>query len=148
MSSRLEPRDALAEAQHLDAVGDLEHLGHVVADQDDREPAVAHAADQVEHAARLHDAERGRRLVHEDDLARPRHRAAIATPWRWPPDMFATGALRPRRDAEVAERLLGAPAHRGLVEEAELAEQAARRISRPRYMFAAGSRSAASARSW
>ena len=47
---RLEAGDALAEPQHLDAVGDLEHLGHVVADQHDREAAVAHAADQVEHA--------------------------------------------------------------------------------------------------
>ncbi len=47
-------------------------------------------------------------------------------PWRWPPDMLATrraGVLD--ADAEVAERLLAAPAHRGLVEEAELAEQAA-----------------------
>ena len=88
-----QPRDALAEPQHLDAVGDLEDLGHVVADQHDREARVAHAPDQVEHVARLHDAERGGRLVHEDDLARPRDGAAIATPWRWPPDMLATGAL-------------------------------------------------------
>ena len=32
----LEARDPLAEAQDLDAVGDLEDLGHVVADQHDR----------------------------------------------------------------------------------------------------------------
>ena len=39
-------------------------------------PLVAHPPDQLEHVARLHDAERGRRLVHEHDLARPGHRAA------------------------------------------------------------------------
>ena len=49
-----------------------------------------------------------------------------ATPWRWPPDIFATGALEScSADAEARERLVGAAAHRRLVQEAELAEQAA-----------------------
>ena len=38
-----EARDARAQAQDLDAVGHLEDLGHVVADEDDREPLLAHA---------------------------------------------------------------------------------------------------------
>ena len=71
----LEARDARAEAQDLDAVGHLEDLGHVVADEHDREALLAHARDEVEHVARLDDAERGGRLVHEDDLRGPGHRA-------------------------------------------------------------------------
>src|SRR4051812_13714873 len=123
-----EPRHALAEAQHLDAVGDLEDLGHVVADEHDREAALAHAEDEVEDVARLHDAERGGRLVHEDDLARPRHRAADRDALA-----LAAGHRRDRRgrvlqaDAEALERLVGAAVHRGVVEEAELAEQPAAR---------------------
>src|SRR3954466_1668707 len=123
-----EPRDALAEAQHLDAVGDLEDLGHVVADEHDREAALAHAEDEVEDVARLHDAERGGRLVHEDDLARPRYRAADRDALA-----LAAGHRRDRRgrvlqaDAEALERLVGAAVHRGVVEEAELAEQPAAR---------------------
>src|SRR5918911_1589644 len=37
--------DALPEPQDLDAVADLQDLGHVVGDEDDRDAAVAHAAD-------------------------------------------------------------------------------------------------------
>ena len=49
-----------------------------------------------------------------------------ATPWRWPPDIVATGALEScSADAEALERLVGAPVHLAVVEEAELAEQAA-----------------------
>src|SRR3954469_5039537 len=123
-----EPRDALAEAQHLDAVGDLQDLGHVVADEHDGEAALAHAQDEVEDVARLDDAERGGRLVHEDDLARPRHGPAHRdAPAR------AAGHRRDRRgrvlqpDAEALERLVGAAVHRGVVEEAQLAEQPAAR---------------------
>ena len=35
----------------LDAVGELEDVRHVVADQDHRQAALAHAADQLEHLA-------------------------------------------------------------------------------------------------
>src|SRR4051794_30594020 len=119
-----EPRDALAEAQHLDAVGDLEDLGHVVADEHDGEAALADAQDEVEDVARLHDAERGGRLVHEDDLVRPRHGAADRDALA-----LAAGHRGDRRrrvlkaDAEALERLVGAAVHLGVVEEAELAEQ-------------------------
>ena len=103
-----EARDARAQAQDLDAVGHLEDLGHVVADEHDREPLLAHAPDEVEHVAGLDHAERGRRLVHEDDLRGPGHRArdrdALA---------LAAGHRRHRRrdvlqgDAEVLERVVG-----------------------------------------
>src|SRR3954465_2373150 len=122
----VEARDALAEAQHLDAVGDLEDLGHVVADETDGEAARADAPEQVEHVARLDDAERGGRLVHEDDLARPRHR---------PADRAALGRpaghrrARPARvlkaDAEALERLVRTPVHLAVVEEPEPPEQPA-----------------------
>src|SRR3954470_4106028 len=120
-----EARDAGAKAQNLDAVGHLEDLRHVVADEDDRQALVAHAADEVEHVARLDHAERGGRLVHEDDLRRPRHRPrdrdALA---------LAAGHGRDRRrgvlqrDAEVLEGVAALGAHRLLVDEAEPAEQA------------------------
>src|SRR3954467_4950538 len=121
-----EPRDALAEAQHLDAVGDLEDLRQVVADEDDGEALVAHALDLVEHVAGLDDPERGGRLVHEHDLAGPGDRAADGDALA-----LAAGHVGDRRarvldlHAEVAERLLALAAHGGLVEEAELAQRAA-----------------------
>ena len=126
-SLRLEAGDARAEAQHLDPVGHLEHLRHVVADEHDREALVADLADQVEHVARLDDAERGGRLVHEDDLLGPRHRAADRDALA-----LAAGHVRDARarvldlHAEALERLVAAPAHLGLVEEPELAQEPGR----------------------
>src|SRR5918998_33657 len=73
----------------------------------------------------------------------------MAMPWRWPPDMFATRgpgswivtpscskASSLRRRISLLSRKPSLPSTPG------------RRISRPRNMFAAGSTSAASARSW
>ena len=51
---------------------------------------------------------------------------ATATPWRWPPDRSATGAVDVlHADAEVGERLLVRRRIAAVVEEPELAEQAA-----------------------
>ncbi len=58
-------RDALAQPVDMDAVGDLEHMRHVVRDEDDRQPAALHVQHQLEHPAALLDAERGGRLVHD-----------------------------------------------------------------------------------
>ena len=44
---------ALAQPLDVDAVGDLEHVRHVVADQNHRQALVAHAPDQLEHHVRL-----------------------------------------------------------------------------------------------
>ena len=71
-----------AEPHDLDAVGELEDMRHVVADQDHRQPALAHAADQIEHLPRLLDAERGGRLVHDHDRRAQVAARATATPWR------------------------------------------------------------------
>ena len=94
-SLRAERRHPAPEAQHLDPVGDLEHVGHVVADQHDRHAAVAHAPDHVQHVLGLDHAECGRRLVHDDHLARPRR--PPAQPQR--PD---AGRRRGRRPAASA----------------------------------------------
>ena len=56
----------------MDAIGDLEHVGHVVADQDHRQAAVAEVPDQLQDLAGLPDAESRRRLVEDDDLAAER----------------------------------------------------------------------------
>src|SRR5271166_5916454 len=52
----------------VDAVGDFEHMRHVVRDEDDRHAALLDVKDELEPAAR-----------------------ATATPWRWPPDSVSTG---------------------------------------------------------
>ena len=73
----------------------------------------------------------------------------IAMPWRWPPDMFATGALvswirTPRlRNASSLLRRIAFVSRKP-----RRPSTPWRGISRPRYMFAAGSSSAASERSW
>ena len=149
-SLALEARDPLAEAQDLDAVGDLEDLGHVVADEHDGEALVAHAADQVEDVAGLDDAERGRRLVHEDDLARPRDgaadRDALALAARHVGDRARRCPGSSRRGSWNASSLRRRIA--ALSRKPSLPRSPPRRTSRPRNMLAAGSRSAASARSW
>ncbi len=66
----------------MDAVGDFEHMRHIVRDQHDRQTALLDVEDQLQHPARFLDAERSRRLVHDDDAAAERggarHRDALA----------------------------------------------------------------------
>ena len=73
----------------------------------------------------------------------------IAMPWRWPPDMLATGAVvswmrtpRSRKASSLRRRIAA------LSRKPSLPSGPGRISSRPRNMFAAGSISAASARSW
>jgi hypothetical protein len=56
-----------AETRDVDAVGELEHVRHVVADQDHRQAALAHALDQIDGLSGLLDVERGGGLVHDHD---------------------------------------------------------------------------------
>src|SRR5450432_405871 len=72
----VEPGDSPAEPKYLDAVGNLEHLGHVVADQHDRYAAVTDATHDIEYTRGLHHAECGCRFVKEHDFARPRYRSS------------------------------------------------------------------------
>ena len=83
--------DLPAAAQHDDAVGDREDVGHAVADQHHRDALVAQAADEVQHLGDLPHADRRGRLVHQHDLRRRTSIVrAIATAWRWPPDICLT----------------------------------------------------------
>ena len=84
--------DAFAQTQHLDAVGHLEHLGHVVADQHDGDALVGDPAHQLEHLAGLAHAEGRRRLVHEDHLVAP-----TSPSGRWPRSASARPTARRRR---------------------------------------------------
>src|SRR5690625_1040075 len=68
---RAERRDPAPQPEHLDAVADVKDLGHVVADENDRNPGVSYALNQLKDLSGLDDAERRSRLVHEDDLLRP-----------------------------------------------------------------------------
>src|SRR6185437_12665115 len=79
---RVDNRQAPAQAVDVNPVGDLEHMRHIMRNEDDRQTAPLHIEDQLEHAPRLLDAERRRRLVHDDDALgegrRARHRHALA----------------------------------------------------------------------
>jgi hypothetical protein len=112
------------EPEDLDAVGQLHHLRHVVADEHDRDARVAYPPDQVADMRRLDDAEGGGGLVHEHDLADPgggpADSDALALPARQV-GHHGPGVLEP--DAEVGEGLVGPAAHGRLVQEPELAEQ-------------------------
>jgi hypothetical protein len=61
--------DAAAPEDH-DAVAQVEHLAHVVADQDQRLAIVLQGADDVFDLRRFLDPQRCRRLVHDDQLGR------------------------------------------------------------------------------
>ena len=65
---------AAAESGDVDAVGDLEHVGHVVADQDDGQALCLDLADQVEDLTCFLNPERGRGFVQDDELGWRRRR--------------------------------------------------------------------------
>src|SRR4051812_579583 len=67
--------DVAPEPEHRDPVGDLEDVVQVVRDDHDREPLLAQPSHELEHLARLRDAERRRRLVEDDDARVPHHRS-------------------------------------------------------------------------
>ena len=97
--------DELTEAEHRDPVRHLKDVVEVVRDQHDREPTVCQSPHEVEHLARLGDAERGRRLVEDDDLRVPHHglgdRDGLALAAGEPGDRLAHRAER--RDGEAVE---------------------------------------------
>ena len=67
--------DVAPEPQHGDPVRDGEDVVQVVRDQDDGEPLVREALDELEHLLGLRDAERGGRLVEDHEPGVPHHRA-------------------------------------------------------------------------
>ena len=60
-------RNQPAVAEHRDPVGDLEHLLHPVADEDDRDTAVTQVPDDLEELRNLVRRKRRGRLVHDQD---------------------------------------------------------------------------------
>ena len=72
----LEDGGVASEPEHRDPVGHLEDVVEVVGDEDDGEPLLGEPPDEVEHLPRLGDAERGRRLVEDDDAGVPHHGTA------------------------------------------------------------------------
>ena len=133
------------------AVGELEHVRHVVADQDHRQAALADAEDEVEHLPRLLHAERGGRLVHDHEPPRPRRGAGDGdalslaagevldrpAPIDWTP-IFSSAKLRAASRRMPPLSSIRSPLPRG-----------PRRLrSRPRKMFVAMSSAGATARSW
>jgi hypothetical protein len=54
------------EAHDLDAIGYLEDMGHVVADENYGQSPIANGADQVQYLTRFADSQSGGRLIHDD----------------------------------------------------------------------------------
>ena len=117
--------DLATAPHHDDPVGDREDVGHAVADENDRDAAVAQLADQVQHLRHLAHRDGRRRLVHQHDLglrehgARDRDRLPLAA--RHLLDEVARARLR----LQFLEDLAGAPVHGGIVEDAERSDAAA-----------------------
>jgi Cys-tRNA(Pro)/Cys-tRNA(Cys) deacylase len=113
--------DSPAEPMDVDAVGDLEHLRHVMADQHHRQTPVADPPDQVEHLAGLLDTEGRGRLVHDHHPAaehrrpRDRHRLPLTTRQR----LHQLADVLHGFDAEGIELFLRLLPHRGPVEQPE-----------------------------
>src|SRR5579863_4526213 len=60
--------DQAAQVQHGEPVGDPEHVGQVVRDHQDRDALAGQLPDEVEYQRGLGDAERRRRLVHDEQF--------------------------------------------------------------------------------
>ena len=111
---------AFAKAHDVDAVGKLEHMRHVVADQDHGHAVLPNTFDQLHDLAGLLDAERGRRLVHDHDAPAPRRgardRDALALSAR---EVLDRHTHRLDTDLQLGQCLRRLPPHRALVEHPE-----------------------------
>src|SRR6516225_9361847 len=114
---------AAPEPVDVDAISDLEHMRHVVRDENDRKPALLHVEDQLEHAPRLLDAQRRRRLVHDDHApregGRSRNRDALALTARQRLDRLVD--VLDRHQSELVELIARKLLHGGAVETAKQA---------------------------
>ena len=131
-----------AESQHDDPVGDSLHVGHVVADQHHPVAALAQPLDEVEHLGRLRDAQRGGRLVEDDDPRVADERSGDRDGLTLPPESAAIGT---RTEEMRADSCRSSSQARLSISSSSSAAPA---ISRPRKRFATTSRLSHSARSW
>ena len=112
--------DHPSSSQHPDAVDQAEDLLQIVADDQHREAPVAQSGDDLFDGARLGRTERGRRLVHDDDLRSPGGRASDGDGLA-----LTAGQVRGRRvdgrhgAAEAGEHRLRLGRHASLVENIE-----------------------------
>src|SRR3954468_9421858 len=117
-------RHLRAAAHHHHPIADREHVGHAVADQHDGDTLVLEPLDQPQHLRDLAHADRGRRLVPQDQLGvgepRPGDRPRLPLAARHLLDEVA----RPRLGLELAEQLGRARVHGREVDDLEGAEQA------------------------
>ncbi len=113
--------DVAAEAEDGDPGRGLEDVVQVVRDEDDGEPLLGQAPDELEHLLGLRDAERRGRLVEDHELRVPHHRARngdrLALPTREGRDRLTDGL--DRGDAKALERLHRTLLHRRLLEPEE-----------------------------
>ena len=149
---RCDDGDSATEPLDVDAVGDLEDVGHVVADQDHRQPAFAKVADQLQNLPGFPDTECGRRFVEDHDLAAercgPGHSDGLTLTARQRLD--GLGDVLQGSDTEIIERLLRIASHPWRVDHAKDRPERtpARRRSRPRNMLVAMSSAGATASVW
>src|SRR3954447_18930734 len=118
---RRDDTDATAEPLDVDPVRHLEHVRHVVADEDDAEATCLQAPDEPQHLPGLPDAEGGRRLVENDHLAAERGGAGHGDDLALTSGQCLDGLVDvvQRPDAELVDELLGLPLHTGCVEHPE-----------------------------
>src|ERR1700724_1815498 len=112
---------ATAEALDVDPVRDFKYLRHVVADQDDGQAPAAQPLDQCQHLAGLADAQRGGRLVQDDDLRAERGRAGDRDGLALTAGQgfHLLGYVLDRPDPELPELLFGRCPHAAGIELAE-----------------------------
>src|SRR5271154_4582582 len=109
------------QAVYVYTISHLENMRHVVADENNGQPAVFHGKDQIQHAARLAHAKSGRRLVPDDDAAAEsrgaghRDRLTLASRQRF--DRLFD--ILHRHDPEAVELVPRALLHRGAIEATE-----------------------------
>ncbi len=119
---RLVDRDAAA-LHDVDAVAELEEMGVVVVDHDDRHPAArGEILDEVDDEARLARAHGRERLVEQQDLRRRTHRSRDRD--RLPlaaGELLGLGVDARHAHLDLVEVLAGELPHRPLVEEAKRA---------------------------
>ena len=100
---------AAAQPGDVDPVGHLEHVGHVVADQDHRQAFGLDLLDQVQHLAGLLDPQRRGRLVQHHELGGEGRRAGDGhrLPLAAGQGLHGLGHVLHRGDAQVGHRRAG-----------------------------------------
>ena len=104
----------------MHAIRNFKNVWHVVADDDDGQSAVAHAADQIQHHVAFFDAERSGRLVHDDDVPGERGAACHSDPLALPTgERFDRLGHAANADFQIRHVPRGFSQHRFLIDDFE-----------------------------